>query len=234
MLPPLTMAETRRTLPKVSAVTKKRGLYAIIDPERCAGRDPLWVADAILKGGCALMQLRAKRATDREILRLGEALRDRCRARGVPFILNDRADLAALLEADGLHLGQDDLPVAEARRIFKGPVGLSTHDATQARASADIADLIGVGPVFATRTKENAGPELGIEAMGDICRASPIPTVAIGGITPENARAVFEAGADMVAMISGLSHAGLPDAVAAHVHGMCADLKDQTSIEAGP
>jgi thiamine-phosphate diphosphorylase len=201
-------------------MTQLRGLYAIIDPECCAGRDPIWVADAVLRGGCALMQLRAKRATDREILRLGAALRDRCRARAVPFVLNDRADLAALLGADGLHLGQDDLPIAEARRLFTGPIGRSTHDAMQARASVGLADIIGVGPVFATRSKENAGPQLGISMLREICRESPIPTVAIGGITLDNARLAFDAGADMVAMISALSHADAPHTVAARVQEM--------------
>ena len=197
-----------------------RGLYAIVDPATCGGHDPLWVTDAILEGGCAILQLRAKEMDDRALMTLAESIQRRCHAKGIPFVLNDRADLAALVGADGLHLGQDDLPVEAARELFPGHIGLSTHNPEQAGDGFQRADLIGVGPVFRTESKVNPDPEVGLETLHQICQRAPIPTVAIGGIQLENAHAVFEAGADLVAMISGLVHHGDPASVAATVHGM--------------
>ncbi len=232
MLLALTLDVSRQNLSNVLELSEMVGLYAIIDPELCAGRDPLWLADAVLEGGCALMQLRAKRATDQAILRIGRALQLRCRARGVPFILNDRADLASLLNADGLHLGQGDLPINDARHLFNGCVGLSTHNAAEARAGSAVADLIGIGPIFATQSKENPDPQLGIATLREVCRLSTVPTVAIGGISTENAPDVFDAGVDMVAMISGLSHAEAPQKVAAQIHALGRSTLRSTRLEA--
>src|SRR5688500_10025971 len=128
-------------------LARVRGLYAIVDPDRCAGRDPERIALAILDGGCAALQLRGKNLPDAGFLALARRLRARCRAANVPFFVNDRADVALLVSADGLHLGQDDLPVAEARRLLPGArIGVSTHDLAQARRAVEHgADLIGFG-----------------------------------------------------------------------------------------
>ena len=194
-----------------------RGLYAIVDPEHCGDHDPLWLTDAILEGGCALLQLRAKKMDDRDLLELSRSILARCHVKGVPFVLNDRADLAALIGADGVHLGQDDLPVDAARKIFTGHIGLSTHNREQATDGFQRADLIGIGPIYGTRSKVNPDPEVGLETLHEICRRSPIPTVAIGGIQPDEAHRVFAAGADLIAMISGLAQSDDPAAIAASV-----------------
>lgn len=197
-----------------------RGLYAIVDPERCGGRDPVEVAEAILRGGCALLQVRAKRLADRDRLALMRAVRARARARGVPFVVNDRPDLAVLVAADGLHLGQDDLPIAEARRIVGSmTIGRSTHDLAQVRAAiAEGADLIGFGPVFATTSKESPDPVVGVAGLADAVRASPVPVVAIGGITEASAAGVLEAGATLAAVISAIGEARDPEGAARALH----------------
>jgi len=218
-----------------------RGFYAIVDPDVCAG-DPLAVADAFLRGGCAVLQLRHKSAADRvekstdarsrsagstagdrATLALARALSTRCRAAKVPFVMNDRLDLALLADADGLHLGQDDLPIAEARRFFRGPIGVSTHDLAQLdRAIADGADLVGFGPVFATSTKKNPDPVVGLDGLAAACRKASVPVVAIGGIDRDRARACFDVGAALVAAIGATCAADDPEAAARALHEVAA------------
>ena len=160
----------------------RRGLYAIIDPEHCASRDPLWIAKEVLAGGCAALQLRAKKLPDGDILAMGRDLQQLCRDSGVPFILNDRADLAEILQADGLHLGQNDLSIQEARPIYRGSIGLSTHGYEQARKAAIHAEIIGVGPIFPTQSKINPDPCVGLDELRRITQAVEVPCIAIGGI----------------------------------------------------
>jgi thiamine-phosphate pyrophosphorylase len=215
---------TRRSL--VTWVRQARGLYAIIDPEHCAGpagpRDPIEVAEAVLAGGCAVLQLRAKRLDHRATSRLGSELRDRCRRAGVPFVLNDRAELAAELAADGLHLGQDDLSIAAAReRVGRMPVGLSTHDLAQARAAAEAgADLIGFGPVFDTSSKERPDPTVGTEGLSQVLweRGEGLPVVAIGGITLDNVGQVAATGVPLVAVIGAVCRANDPQRASQLLH----------------
>lgn len=198
-----------------------RGLYAIVDPAAVRGRDPETIAAAILAGGCAVLQLRSKDASDRELLALARRIGARARAAGVPFVLNDRADLAVLAGADGLHLGQDDLPVAEARRIA-GPsmvIGRSTHDEAQARRAVEEgADVVAFGPVFETKSKLRPDPVVGLDRLAAVCRASALPVVAIGGITLERAAAVASAGARWGAVIGALCGADDPEAAARALH----------------
>jgi thiamine-phosphate pyrophosphorylase len=192
-------------------------LYVIIDPEHCAGRDPLWVAEQALAGGCALLQLRAKQLSDARRLVLAHALAERCRAAQVPLWVNDRADIALLAGAQGLHLGQDDLPVAEARRLVGAlPIGLSTHDPSQVEAAvqAGVA-LIGFGPIFATSSKVRPDPVVGVDALARVCALSRCPVVAIGGIRRENAALVARAGARFAAVIGAVCGAHDPRAAAA-------------------
>ena len=197
-----------------------RGLYAIVDPSACGGRDPEVVAAAILRGGCAVLQLRDKYNCDVDRLALARRIGALCRAARVPFIMNDRPDLAVLAGADGLHLGQDDLPIAEARRIAGDLViGRSTHDGAQARAAIDEgADLIAVGPIFATQSKQDPDPVVGVEALSAICRVVRVPVIAIGGITVERAVAIREAGAAMGAAISAICASDDPEASARALH----------------
>lgn len=196
------------------------GLYAIIDPEHCRGRDPLWVADEVLRGGCAALQLRAKQLPDRARLGLARALATRCRAAGVPFWINDRVDLALLVDADGVHLGQDDLPLADARALWPNKrLGLSTHDLTQAEAAvAQGADLIGFGPIFPTSSKQNPDPCVGLEGLAAVCQRVRCPVIGIGGITAAHAAAVAEAGAAYAAVIGAVCAAHDPCEAAQILH----------------
>lgn len=202
-------------------LVRRRGLYAIIDPDHCEGRDPTQLATAVLAGGCAVLQLRSKMLSDAAYLALARTLRRHCTEARVPFVVNDRADLAWLAGSDGLHLGQEDLPLAEARRVVGETVaiGLSTHDEAQAQAAvAAGADLIGFGPVFETRTKERPDPVVGLARLGALARTHPLPIVAIGGITVERARAAAAAGAQLVAVISALAKAADPERTARELH----------------
>jgi thiamine-phosphate pyrophosphorylase len=186
-------------------------LYVILDREAARGRALPELLDAVLAGGGRLVQLRDKTRSMAELLPLTRALRARCRAAGALFIVNDRADLALASDADGLHVGQDDLPAAAARRILPPPMrlGVSTHDPAQARqALADGADYVAVGSMFPTPTKAGfqlVGPDLVRRVRQEI----PVPLVAIGGITEANAADVMSAGADAVAVISAVC--GAPD-----------------------
>jgi thiamine-phosphate pyrophosphorylase len=181
-------------------------LYAILDPALSAV--PLAdLAEMLADAGVKLIQLREKHATARKMCVDSRQLIDRVAACGVRVVVNDRPDIAAIVGADGVHVGQDDLPVEEARKICGNSrwVGVSTHNIEQIRA-ADLtsADYIAVGPVFPTSTKENPDSVIGLEFLRAARKATRKTLVAIGGITVESAGAVFRAGADSVAVISDL------------------------------
>ena len=188
-------------------------LYVILDREAARGRDLLWLLEAVLAGGGRLVQLREKHWPAAELYRVARVLGERCRRAGGLFIVNDRADLALALAADGLHVGQDDLPAAAARRLLAPGMilGVSTHDARQARrALADGADYVAVGSIFPTGSKAGfhlVGPDLIRALRPEI----PVPLVAIGGITVGNVDQVIAAGADGVAVISAVCAAPDPE-----------------------
>lgn len=179
-------------------------LYAIVDAE--VAERPLEMTFRALNAGCAIVQLRAKRLDDLAFLKIAKRVRSACGHAGVPFVVNDRADIARLVEADGLHLGQDDLSIEDARRVVGAmQIGMSTHNLEQAeQADREGADLIAFGPVYETRTKENPDPIVGLEALAEICSSVSRPVVAIGGITPENALKTLEFGPKYLAAISAL------------------------------
>ena len=189
-------------------------LYVILDREAARGRDLLRLLDAVLAGGCRMVQLREKHMPPAELYPLAGALSERCRRAAAVFIINDRADLALALGADGLHVGQDDLPAAAARRLLPpGTIlGVSIHDPRQARqALADGADYIAVGSIFPTDTKAGfqlVGPDLLRMLRRD---EIPVPLVGIGGITADNVDQVIAAGADGVAVISAVCAAADPE-----------------------
>ena len=197
------------------------GLYAILDPSHTRGRDPRVIADAILAGGCARLQLRAKDLGAGALVTLARELAPRCRAAGVPLVINDRPDVARVVGADGVHLGRDDLPVSDARALLGAAfeIGRSTHTPAEARdlAGAGV-DLIAFGPLFETSSKPDAEPVVGLEALREVCRAASHPVVAIGGLTLENAPSVREAGAHFGAAISAVCGAQDPRAAAAALH----------------
>ena len=196
-------------------MTMDPSLYVILDRAASAGRDLVEILDAVIAGGARMVQLREKSWPSGQLLPLAERLRVRCRGAGVTFVMNDRVDLAVVLEADGVHLGQDDLPPRRARPLLRPGMilGVSTHSVEQARrAQADGADYVAVGAMFPTQTKpdfELVGPAL-VRAVRSEIR---VPLVGIGGITPQNAGEVIRAGADGVAVISAVCAA--PDPAAA-------------------
>ena len=189
-------------------------LYAILDRSVARGRDLPGLLDAVLAGGCRLLQLREKTMPLDVLLPLARRLARRCHEVGALLIVNDRADLALAAGADGLHVGQDDLPARQARGLLRPNMilGVSTHDPEQARrAVADGADYVAVGSIFPTTTKaafQLVGPDLIRRVRPEV----PVPLVGIGGITADNAAAVLGAGADAVAVISALCAAPDPEA----------------------
>ncbi|OGL20100.1 MAG: thiamine-phosphate diphosphorylase [Candidatus Rokubacteria bacterium RIFCSPLOWO2_12_FULL_71_22] len=190
-------------------------LYVILDRTAARGRDLEEILEAALAGGCRMFQLREKEWPSGRLLPLAEQLRRRCRGAGATFLVNDRVDLALAADADGVHLGQEDLPAHAARPLLRPGMilGLSTHDVPQARAAqAAGADYVAVGSMFPTGTKPDfrlVGPDLLARLRPEI-RA---PLVGIGGITVENVAEVIRAGADGVAVISAVC--GAPDPAAA-------------------
>lgn len=180
-------------------------LYVLISSQLCK-KDPVEVAREVLAGGADCVQLREKQMAAGEYLALAQKINQLCQEQGKLFIVNDRPDIAVAVGADGVHLGQDDLPVAKARKVLSSEmvVGVSTHSMEQARkAMADGADYIGVGPVFATGTKPSAEP-VGIKYVQQAAAEIDLPQVAIGGINLDNIAEVITAGARCVAVCSAI------------------------------
>jgi thiamine-phosphate pyrophosphorylase len=191
-----------------------RGLHVLADDDPRWRRDPIAIADAACAGGAAVVQLRCKHAGDREALRLGAAIRARTREAGVLFFVNDRFDLALALEADGVHLGQGDvpperLPAAARARLL---VGRSTHtEAELAAAVGEDVDYVALGPVFGTQSKATPHAARGARHAAQAARAAaPLPLVAIGGIDAAGARALGRAGVAGIAVIGAVAGAADP------------------------
>lgn len=177
----------------------------------------LEIVRAAIAGGATMIQVREKESSTRAFVALGQAIHAITRAAGVPLIINDRVDVALAIEAEGVHVGQDDMPAALVRQLV-GPqrlVGVSAETVAQARqAEEDGADYLGVGPVFATPSKADAGAPIGLEGLATIAQATTLPIVAIGGISHDNAAAVLQAGAWGLAVISAIMSAADPEAAA--------------------
>ena len=182
-------------------------IYALTDSRLSLGRPVVEVARALLDAGVRLIQYREKRLPAGAMLEECRALRRMTREAGACFIVNDHVDIALLVEADGVHVGQDDLPVPEVRRLV-GPemiIGLSPHSPEQAQAAlAAGADYIGVGPIFATQTKEDVVAPVGFAYLDWVAAHIRLPFVAIGGIKAWNAADVAAHGADCCALVSAL------------------------------
>jgi thiamine-phosphate diphosphorylase len=195
---------------------KLRGVYPIVDvPDEGAAEGASRLAETLLGAGARILQLRAKRISDRTLLALARHLSDLCAASDARFILNDRVDLAVLSGAGGVHLGADDLPVVEARKLLPAGVwiGCSTDSPEEAaEAGRAGADYVAWGAVFPTKTKPDAHPQSGPDDLARVRRAlSPeIPLVAIGGIHSGNIREAVQAGADACAVIGALASAENP------------------------
>jgi thiamine-phosphate pyrophosphorylase len=175
--------------------------------------DPLDVVDAALAGGAPVIQVRAKLLTDRELLPLATAIVERCRTAGATCLVDDRVDVALAVGADGVHVGDEDLPVAVARQLL-GPdavVGATARNAEAGRArQAEGADYLGVGPTYATTTKVGLPDPLGPAAVGAVAEAVDLPVIAISGITIERVPEVMAAGVHGVAVVAAVSRAADP------------------------
>jgi thiamine-phosphate pyrophosphorylase len=191
-------------------------LQILTDPD---GPHPvLDVVDAALAAGAPTIQVRAKAGTDRSRFEQVAAVLERCRGRGADCIVNDRVDLALAAGADGVHLGDDDLPVPDARHLMGSTavIGATVRSADGARrAEADGASYIGIGPTFATATKQVAVPVLAVEGVAAIAAATTLPSVAIAGITADLAPSVLAAGVTGLAVVGAVSRAPDPGAATA-------------------
>ncbi len=182
-------------------------LYGILDPAQCRGRRLNTVLEELLGSGVKLVQLRFKELASKEFLHLAIQARRETARTGCLLIVNDRVDVALASGADGIHLGQEDLPLAAARELMgQKIIGISTHDLAQAlEAERGGANYIGVGPIFGTHTKQTGYEPRGLEMLRQIRSAVGLPIVAIGGISEARVREVWDAGAHAAAMISNLT-----------------------------
>lgn len=202
-----------------------RGLYVITDERLGKGRSHSEQARLALAGGAQVIQLRDKSHDAGDLLPVAREITDLCRAAGALFIVNDRVDLAAAAGADGVHLGQTDLPIPAARAIL-GPeklIGISVENEGQVRqAVGEGADYLGVGAIYGSATKSDAGDAVGVEQITRFRRISTLPIVAIGGVTREHVPEVRAAGADSVAVISAVVAADDPVVAARALSDLCA------------
>lgn len=211
-----------------------RGFYSIVDLAFCASHGELrHLLGRLFAAGSRVFQLRGKSVSDSIMLGFAETLVDRVRALpGAVCLINDRVDIALAVAADGVHLGQDDLPIAEARELL-GPnavIGLSTHSLAQVRAAmADTPSYIGFGPVFATRTKAKPDPAQGLANLRDAVAHSHCPVVAIGGIGTDNVDEVWGTGVHAIAAIAAVLDCADPEAVVRRLLRRCT-----TSATASP
>jgi len=193
-------------------------LYLVTDRSLSLGRSNMEVVAAAVKGGVSCVQLREKHLDTRSFLQEALNLKALLSPLGIPLIINDRLDIALAVQADGVHLGQNDMPIADARRLLPSStiIGISAECLDDAiEAAQQGANYIGISPVYATPTKPDTGAPLGLEGIRIIRRHVTIPLVAIGGITADNARQVIAAGADGVAVVSAITSAVAPDQAAA-------------------
>ncbi|QJT08595.1 thiamine phosphate synthase [Oceanidesulfovibrio marinus] len=205
-------------------MNKKRdySVYLVTDRPLCAGRDLLQIIEEAVAGGATIVQIREKDATAREFYELACAAKDLLDRLGIPLIINDRVDVALAVDADGVHVGQKDLPYAEVRKMV-GPhkiVGLSVDTMEQALSVPDLEvvlgdggfgpDYLGVGPIFPTNTKKDTSEEWGLENLASLRAQTHQRLVGIGGVNLSNARDVIRSGADGIAVVSAICAAESP------------------------
>ena len=188
-------------------------LYLVTNRDLSCGRSTVEVVEAAVAGGVSCVQLREKHCSTREFITQARALKPFLKSKNIPLIINDRLDVALAVEADGLHLGQQDMTISDARKISGTSliIGISAESVDDAiRAEKEGADYIGISPVFATPTKSDTAPPLGLEGVKTIRKMIAIPIVAIGGINRHNALSVITAGADGIAVVSAIVGAKNP------------------------
>lgn len=195
-------------------------LYCFSPGKLTTNKDPLSIVEAQIKGGADVIQLREKGKSKKEILELGFKIKEITQKYNTLFIVNDDMDIALILDADGLHLGQDDIPIEYVRPFMKDKlIGISTHSIEQAKeAVRKGADYIGFGPIFETKTKEKKEKVIGLSYLPTLKNTCPVPYVAIGGIGLNNLLSVIKAGCNRVAIISDIIYA-------ANIEQRCREIK---------
>jgi len=198
-------------------------LYLVTDRELCLGRSVESVVMESIRGGVSCVQLREKFLTTRAFIDSARALKKRLSLLGIPLVVNDRVDVALAAEADGVHLGQGDMPYLAARRLL-GPeavIGLSVESIDQAREADEWdVDYLGVSPVFATPTKTDTHAPWGLDGLRRLRELSRHRLIAIGGVDPSNAAGILEAGADGLAVVSAICSAADPEGAARRLRGI--------------
>jgi thiamine-phosphate pyrophosphorylase len=192
-------------------------LYLVTDRVLARGRSNIEIVTAAVRGGATVVQLREKDCSTREFIEQGLTIKAFLKDHGVPLIINDRLDVAQAVEADGVHLGQTDMQLAFAKRILGDSmiIGISAESVQDAiEAEKGGADYLGVSPIYATPTKTDAAPALGLDGLREIRKAVRLPLVGIGGLNTENAADVIRNGADGVAVVSAIVAADDPATVA--------------------
>jgi thiamine-phosphate pyrophosphorylase len=203
-------------------------LYLVTDRGLSRGRSTMAIVSAAVAGGVTVVQLREKSAETREFVQEAMAIRGFLEERQIPLIINDRIDVALAVKADGVHLGQKDMPIELARNIV-GPemiLGISAESVADAVAAQQAgADYLGVSPIYATPTKTDTAPALGLEGLQQIRASVTLPLVGIGGLNAGNAARVIEHGADGVAVVSAIVSADNPAAAARELSGILTAAK---------
>ena len=202
------------------------GLYLVTDTNICSREKLVSVTEAAIKGGVTLVQLREKDISTREFFAEALELKKLCKHYNVPLLINDRIDIALAVDADGIHIGQSDMPLKVSRKIL-GPnkiIGLSAGNVNQAvEAVSDGADYLGVGAVFPTSTKKDAS-NVGIEMLKQVRKSVDIPIVGIGGINPDNISQLYGSGIEGVAVVSCIMGSDDPYAVSKQLSQMVKEL----------
>jgi thiamine-phosphate pyrophosphorylase len=203
-------------------------LYLVTDRGMARGRSTLEIVRAAVNGGTTIVQLREKDCSTREFIEQALAVKDFLKARRVPLIINDRLDVAQAVQADGVHLGQTDMPLESAKGILGDSmiIGISAESLKDAiAAEKGGADYLGVSPIYATPTKTDTAPPLGLAGLREIRKAVRLPLVGIGGLNRENATEVIRSGADGVAVVSAIMAAGDPEAAASALKKVIIEAK---------
>lgn len=216
--------ESPMPMARAAALRDKLRLYLVTDPLSLNGRTLTDVVQAAVQGGVTCVQLREKQSSTRDFHALAQALMRLLSPLAIPLVINDRVDIALACGAQGVHLGQSDLPVRSARLLLPPEVfiGWSVETMAQVELAHDLpVDYLGVSPVFATPTKTDTCPPWGLEGLAQARAATALPLVAIGGVHAGNAQALLQAGADSLAVVSAICAAPDPRQAAIDLRGIC-------------
>lgn len=188
-------------------------LYLVTDRPLSLGRDIDWIVEEAVKGGATMVQLREKDCSTREFIELAAKLKETLKPLGVPLLINDRIDVALAIDADGVHIGQSDMPYETARKLL-GPekiIGLSVENMDDIRVANGLdVDYVGISPVYSTHTKTDTAAPFGLDGLREAVKLSVHPTVAIGGMNMKTAKDVMACGTDGIAVVSAIVSADSP------------------------